>query len=180
MKLPWTKKEETLLKISKEERKVSTVVYAYVVADMFHIGHLKALEQAKALGGYLIVGVLTDEATETYKRQPIIPFEQRMEIIKHCDYVDEVVIQTDVDPTENLKRIKPDILVHGDDWHEDFPGAKYMRKIGKKAIRTEYMKGQSTTKIMNKIRVRQWVRPHTLRPKGTKVDNITVGVTNEG
>ena len=156
------------LKITKEERKVSTVVYAYQVADLFHIGHLKALEQAKALGDYLIVGILTDDATAEYKRQPIIPFAQRMEIVKHCDYVDEVVEQTNVDPTENLKKIKPDIVVHGDDWGEDFLGAKYMRSIGKKAIRTKYCNDQSSSNIINTIRVRSWARPHTMRPKGVK------------
>ena len=78
--------------------------------------------------------------------------------------------QTELDPTENLKRIRPDVLTHSHLVGEDFPGEKYMRKIGKKSIRTEYTKGISTTKIMNKIKARQWVRPHTLRPKGTKTE----------
>lgn len=126
-------------------------VYAYVAGDLLHIGHLRALQQAKDLGDYLIVGVITDEGISAYKRRPIIPFEERIELVANFKCVDEVVKQESVDPTKNLKRIKPDILVHGDDWHENFPGAKYMRSIEKKAVLTKYYQGQSTTKIIKKI-----------------------------
>ena len=128
------------------------VIYAYVVGDLLHIGHLRALQQAKALGDYLIVGVLTDDAVEAYKRMPVIPFEERIELVRNLKCVDWVVAQTDVDPTENLIRYEPDILVHGDDWGEDFPGAKYMREHGKEARRTKYYKGQSTTDIIKRIK----------------------------
>lgn len=130
------------------------VVYTYVVGDLFHIGHLKCLQQAKALGDSLIVGVLTDEAVATYKRTPIIPFEERIEIVRNIKCVDFAVMQDDLDPTETLKRIallQPDIIVHGDDWGENFPGAEYMRSIGKQAIRTKYYPHQSTTKIVEGI-----------------------------
>jgi len=126
-------------------------IYAYVVADLLHLGHLRALQQAKALGGYLIVGVLTDEAVIAYKRWPIIPFEERLELVANLKCVDEVMRQDTLDPTENLKKLDVDIVVHGDDWDEDFPGAAYMRSIGKKAIRTTYYKGQSTTQIIDRI-----------------------------
>ena len=130
-----------------------TVIYAYVVGDLLHIGHLRCLQQAKALGDYLIVGVLTDIATEAYKRKPIIPFEERLELVKNLKCVDEVVKQDGVDPAETIKKLDtvPDILVHGDDWGEDFPGAGYMRSIGKEAIQTKYYKGQSTTLIIEKV-----------------------------
>lgn len=152
----------------------SIKVYAYVVGDLLHVGHLRALQQAKALGDYLIVGVLTDEAVWEYKRQPIISFEQRIELVKNLKCVDEVMEQTELDPTENLKKIKPDIVVHGDDWDEDFPGAEYMRSIGKQAIRTKYCSETSTSEIISKVRVRQWSRQHTLRPKGAKVEKTEV------
>ena len=128
------------------------VVYAYVVADLLHVGHLRALQQAKALGGYLIVGVLTDKATAAYKRLPIIPFEERMELVASLKCVDKVMRQDSVDQTENLKRLDVDIVVHGDDWDENFPGADYMRSIDKKAVRTKYYPKQSTTMIMGKIK----------------------------
>ena len=127
-------------------------VYAYVVGDLLHIGQLKALQQARALGDELIVGVLTDEAVIAYKRKPVIPFEERMELVASLKCVDDVVQQDNVDPTENLRVLDADIVVHGDDWGEDFPGAEYMRLIGKQAIRTKYYNKQSTTKIIGKIK----------------------------
>ena len=136
-------------------------VYAYVAGDLWHVGHKSAMHQAKALGDYLIVGVLTDEAIAAYKRWPVIPLEERMELVEDCKAVDEVIRQNDVDPTENLKSLDVDIVVHGDDWDENFPGAGYMRSIGKQAILTRYHPGQSTTKIIEKIRggtqIEKWI-----------------------
>jgi rfaE bifunctional protein nucleotidyltransferase chain/domain len=152
-----------------EDKVADKVVYAYVVGDLWHVGHKRAMHQAKALGDYLIVGVLTDEAVWAYKRQPVIPFKQRMEIVEDCKAVDEVVEQTELDPTENLKKIQPDIIVHGDDWDENFPGAEYMRSIGKEAVLTKYDNEQSSSNIISKIRVRNWARRHTLMPKGAKL-----------
>lgn len=129
------------------------IVYAYAVCDLFHYGHLRFLEQAKSLGDWLIVGVLTDEATNAYKRKPIIPFEERIEIVKRNEYVDRVVPQYALDPTENLKQLKDvDIVVHGDDWDENFPGSAYIKSIGKKAVRVPYYPYQTTTKIITKIK----------------------------
>ena len=133
------------------------VVYTYVVADLLHIGHLRCLQQAKALGDYLIVGVLTDEATAAYKRVPIIPFEERMELVSALKCVDEVIRQSSLDPTENIVKIKPNIVTHSHNENEKFPGADVealMRKLGRKAIRTNYYHGTSTTEIMKRIRER--------------------------
>jgi len=135
-------------------------IYAYVVADLLHLGHLKALQQAKALGDYLIVGVLTDEAVVAYKRWPVIPFEERLELVANLKCVDETVRQDTLDPIGNLKKLDVDIVVHGDDWDEDFPGAAYMRSIGKKAIRTAYYQGQSTTKIIERIQSNAFHKLH--------------------
>jgi len=134
-------------------RNGKVVVYASLVADLLHIGHLKLLEQAKALGDYLIVGVVTDDGCKAYKRKPIIPYAERVEMIKAIKYVDEVVSQGDQDPTGNLKADPSvDILVHADDWDDDYPAFEYMRSIGKRAVRVKYYKSQSTTKIIEKIR----------------------------
>lgn len=127
------------------------IIYSYVVCDLIHRGHLRALQQAKALGNYLIVGILTDEAVVAYKRWPIIPFEERAEMVANLKCVDRVMKQEALDPTENLKKLNADILTHSHQEGEDFPGADYMASAGKKAIRTEYYPGQSTTKIIRKI-----------------------------
>ena len=131
---------------------MAVTVYAYVVGDLLHIGHLRALQQARALGDYLVVGVLTDEAVMAYKRKPIIPFRERLELVFNLKCVDSVIKQESVDPTENLKMLPwVDIVVHGDDWSEDFPGAAYMRSVGRGAVRTKYYPHQSTTKIIESI-----------------------------
>lgn len=132
------------------------IVYAYVVGDLWHIGHKRFLQQAKALGNYLIVGVLTDEAVIAYKREPIIPYEERIELIADSKQVDEVIRQDDVNPTENLKKIKPDILVHAHYLNENpihwQQGCAYMESIGKQSIRLNYYPGQSTTQIIERIK----------------------------
>ena len=127
-------------------------VYAYVAGDLLHIGHLRALQQAKALGDHLTIGVITDKGITAYKREPVIPFAERIVLIANLKCVDVAMQQNSVDPTENLKRLGDmDILAHGDDWDENFPGAAYMRSVGKKVILVSYYKGQSTTDIIERI-----------------------------
>jgi len=140
--------------------KGKTKVYTYVAGDLPHRGHKRALEQAKALGDYLIVGVITDKGIAQYKHEPVMSLDERMELIKAWWFVDEVVAQEELDPVPNLIKYKPDILTHGDDWEEDFPGARYMRSIGKKAIRTHYYKGQSTSKIIERIKNSDFHKTH--------------------
>lgn len=91
--------------------------YTTGVYDMFHIGHLNILKHAKEQCEYLIVGVSTDQLVEAYKqKKPIIPFEERMEIVKAIKYVDEVVPQTSLDKFEAWKKLHFEAVFHGDDW----------------------------------------------------------------
>lgn len=129
-------------------------VYTYAVADLLHKGHRLAFKQAKALGDYLIVGILTDEATAEYKRWPIIPFQERMEAVADLRYVDEVVQQDSLDPCENVSKYKPDILTHSHSANEKFPGNDvegFAEKMGIKLVRTEYYLGLSTTDLILRV-----------------------------
>jgi len=92
-------------------------VYMAFSTDILHSGHLNILEKASQLGE-LTVGVLSDEAIASYKRYPLMNLEQRMKIISSLKMVDNVVVQRDLDYTENLRKLKPDYVVHGDDWRE--------------------------------------------------------------
>ena len=92
------------------EQKKETVVYTYGVFDLLHVGHLQLLQEAKALGTKLIVGLFTDEVSKGFKRQPIIPLDQRIEMLKALRFVDEVVSQDELAPDTNLKKYKPDIV----------------------------------------------------------------------
>lgn len=92
-------------------------VYIAISADILHHGHINLIKNA-AEYGKLIVGVLTDEAVATYKRFPVIEFEERKFIIENISGVSEVVPQNTLDYTDNLKKYKPDYVFHGDDWKE--------------------------------------------------------------
>ena len=121
-----------------------------MVADMFHIGHLKALQNAKRQGSYLIVGVLTDKACMEKKERPIVSYEERKAVLKSIGIVDQIVIQHDYSPLNNVKRIKPDILMECNT-HVEFPANDYVESYGGKVVVTKYYKPQSSTKIKNKI-----------------------------
>ena len=93
------------------------VGYTTGVFDMFHIGHLNILERAKEQCEYLIVGVSTDDLVKTYKHKtPIIPFEERIKIVKAIRYVDEVVPQMTMDKMAAWKEHHFDAMFHGSDW----------------------------------------------------------------
>lgn len=94
-----------------------SVGYTTGVFDLFHVGHLNILRQAKAQCEYLIVGVSTDELVEDYKNKtPIIPFEQRMAIVGAIRYVDQVVPQTTMDKFAAWENLHFNAMFHGDDW----------------------------------------------------------------
>lgn len=91
--------------------------YTTGVFDLFHIGHLNILRRAKEQCDYLIVGVSTDDCVRAYKNKtPVIPFEQRVEIVKAIKYVDEVVPQTTMNKMSAWEELKFDALFHGSDW----------------------------------------------------------------
>lgn len=90
-------------------------VYTCFNTDIVHEGHLNIVNEAKKYG-YVIVGVMTDEAMVQFDRFPTVPFEQRYEMVKQIPGIDEVVIQKEVSYINNLKIIKPEYVIHGDNW----------------------------------------------------------------
>lgn len=91
--------------------------YTTGVFDLFHIGHLNILRNAKEQCEFLVVGVSTDELVIEYKnRIPIIPFQERKAIIEAIKYVDLVVPQTNMDKISACKDFNVDVVFHGDDW----------------------------------------------------------------
>jgi len=90
-------------------------VYLAMSADIIHHGHIKVINEAKKYGR-VIVGVLTDEVIASYKKVPLLPFEERKIIIENIKDVSEVVEQSSLNYTPNLLKYKPDYVIHGDDW----------------------------------------------------------------
>ena len=132
--------------------------YAFVVGDLLHYGHLNFFRQCKQYCNFLIVGIYTDELAMTYKRKPVIPFEQRIKLIEALEVVDMVVEVKQKDCTPMLKiltqkGLKISYLFHGDDW-KNVKGKKYIESISGKLVFIPYTKGISTTSIVNKIRWR--------------------------
>jgi len=133
------------------------IVYAYLVADLLHIGHLHALENAKVIAGedgILIAGILTDSATEEKKPRPTIPFEERIRMIRALECVDLAVMQDTYSPLKNIKKIKPNILMESDSHAtKDLAETKEVcEKINCKIMMMPYYKVQSSTAIKEVIR----------------------------
>lgn len=102
------------------ERSQGGVVYTAGVFDCFHIGHLNLLRNARDLGERLIVAVSTDELVSSYKdRTPLVPFEERIEIVRAIRWVDEAVPQTDRDKFLAWEQLRFDVWAIGDDWYGD-------------------------------------------------------------
>ncbi len=129
--------------VNIEKEKVKIIVYSFVVADLFHYGHLQVLEKANELGNYHICGILTDKAVLEYKDKPTTSFEERKAIISNLRCVDMVIAQTTKDTTENLKKIHEQfpnskiILVHGSNW-DKIPGEEFVKEIGGETIKLPY------------------------------------------
>ena len=100
-------------------------VYIAMSADIIHHGHINIIKEGRKLGN-VIVGILTDEVIASYKRFPLLNFEQRKEIISNIAGVSKVIKQDTLDYTPNLLAIRPDYVVHGDDWREG--PQKHIRK----------------------------------------------------
>lgn len=127
------------------------LVYAYVCGDILHEGHLLQLENAKALGDKLIVGVLTDEAVMEKKPKPIISFAQRLRLVQSVGVVDCVVPQHKYSPITNVKNLGVDILMES----ASHLGNKYLddlKDLDVRVVMTPYYPGQSSTDIKNKIK----------------------------
>lgn len=132
--------------------------YTTGVYDLFHIGHLNLLKNAKGLCDKLIVGVSTDELVMEYKnKKPVIPFEERIEIIRNIKYVDAAVPQETRDKFSSWEKLKFDIMFVGDDWYNS-PKWKELEQqfnsVGVRIVFFPYTKGTSST-LINQILIKE-------------------------
>ncbi|WP_394218338.1 adenylyltransferase/cytidyltransferase family protein [Halobacillus trueperi] len=131
--------------------------YTTGVFDLFHVGHLNILKRAKEQCDYLIVGVSTDDLVEKYKNKtPVIPFEDRREIVEGIKYVDQVVPQVDRDKYGAWELLNFDAMFVGDDWKGDPLFMKLERefaKVGVEIVYFPYTKGVSSTSVKEKMKV---------------------------
>lgn len=125
-----------------------TVVYTSGTFDMLHINHLRLIEYARGLGDILIVGVNTDELVASYKSTPMIPFEDRIALMRAIKGPDLVVPQHSLDHRDKVKKLKFDVFVVGDDWVGKYD---YLEEQGVTVVYTPYGKGCSSTILKQKI-----------------------------
>ena len=92
-------------------------VYVAMCGDLIHPGHINIIKEASKRGE-VIIGLLTDEAITSYKRAPVMTFEERKIVIESFKPVKQVIPQISLDYRDNLKKIRPDVVMHGDDWKE--------------------------------------------------------------
>lgn len=129
--------------------------YTAGVYDLFHIGHLNLLKNARGMCDKLVVGVTTDDLV-TYKgKRAMIPFEDRIEIVRSIKYVDAAVPQGDMDKLSMCRKIGATIMFVGDDWYGTEKWRDYERSFNEAGIRIVYFpytKGVSSTIISDTLR----------------------------
>lgn len=148
--------------------------YTAGVYDLFHVGHLTLLKNAKAMCDKLVVGVTVDELVEYKGKRAMIPYSDRAEIVRSIKYVDAVVPQYDMDKLTMCKKLGASYLFVGDDWYGTEKWNKYeeeFEKFGIKIIYFPYTRGISTTKITKAL---QNVRGWTVEQDGKIEDHLNL------
>lgn len=160
-----------------KEKKELIIGYTAGVYDLFHIGHLNLLKNAKGMCDKLIVGVTVDELVQYKGKNAMIPYEDRAEIVRSIKYVDAVIPQKDMDKLTMCKKLGASYLFVGDDWYGTDKWNKYEEEFAKEGIKIiyfPYTEGISSTKINEALKkVRGW----TQIPKKKKI-NIENGDDN--
>jgi D-beta-D-heptose 7-phosphate kinase/D-beta-D-heptose 1-phosphate adenosyltransferase len=147
--------EKLIVRFAPGKRNGKRVVFTNGCFDLLHPGHIKLLEAARALGDVLIVGINSDESVRTLKGpgRPVIPENERAEILANLECVDAVVIFDELTPQSTVAALLPDVLVKGGDWPgNQIVGREQVEAAGGKVVLIDVVRGYSTTEILHKIR----------------------------
>ena len=135
-------------------RRGGKVVFTNGCFDILHAGHVQYLKEAKSLGDILIVGINSDSSVKAIKgeKRPIIPQDERVEVLSALECVDYVVLFDDPTPLRLIEEIGPDVLVKGEDWERDkIVGKEVVERRGGEVKRVPLKEGVSTTGIIERI-----------------------------
>jgi rfaE bifunctional protein nucleotidyltransferase chain/domain len=147
----WSELTEKL----KPFRGKKKIVFTNGCFDWLHVGHVRYLQEARALGDILVIGINTDESVSRLKgpTRPVQNEEDRAEILAALGCVDFTTLFAEETPYELIKAIKPDILVKGGDWKPDqIVGADLVQASGGKVLSLQFIAGKSTTSLINKAK----------------------------
>lgn len=143
-----------LKKILVRQKPAQRIVFTNGCFDILHLGHIQYLEQAKAKGDLLVVGLNSDASVKRLKgkTRPILPQQDRARILAALACVDYVVLFEEDTPLNIIRTIEPDVLVKGGDWSpESIVGSEIVRKKGGYVLTIPYLPKRSTTAIIEKI-----------------------------
>ena len=129
--------------------------YTSGVYDLFHIGHLNLLKNAKGLCDKLIVGVSVDDLVAYKHKRAVIPFEERLEIVRSIKYVDAAIPQDDLDKFKMWEKLHFDVLFVGDDWFKNERWNEMQKKfeeVGVRVVYFPYTQGTSSTILNDTLR----------------------------
>ena len=130
------------------------VVFTNGCFDLIHRGHIRYLEQARALGDFLVVAVNSDASVRQLKGagRPVVPADQRAEVLAALAAVDLALIFDDLEPGRVIRSVRPDVLGKGGDWSVDrIVGADFVRSIGGRVRSLPYVKGTSTSALIRRL-----------------------------
>jgi len=149
-------KDDAIALVQQARGSGKTIVFTNGVFDILHPGHVRYLRDARALGDLLVVGINSDRSVRTLGKapdRPIIPEQERAEILEALAAVDAVVVFDEETPHEIVSALQPDILVKGADWGEtNIVGRDVVEARGGRVVRMPLAQGYSTTSILNRIR----------------------------
>ncbi|MEN6321499.1 MAG: D-glycero-beta-D-manno-heptose 1-phosphate adenylyltransferase [Syntrophaceae bacterium] len=148
-------REELKRIIDRHRKEGKRIVFTNGCFDILHVGHTRYLTEAKKQGDVLILGLNSDESVRSLKgkERPLIPENERADVIAALESVNYVTIFHELTPLELIEYLKPDIIVKGGDWkEEDVVGRESVAKWGGRVIIIPEVKGSSTTNIIEKIK----------------------------
>jgi rfaE bifunctional protein nucleotidyltransferase chain/domain len=147
--------EQAIVRFGRNKRNGRRIVFTNGCFDLLHPGHIQLLEQARALGDVLIVGLNSDESVRQLEGagRPVLPERERAEILAALEAVDAVVIFDQLTPHEVIAGLLPDVLVKGGDWPGDqIVGRAQVEAAGGRVVSVPVVHGYSTTEVLRKIR----------------------------
>lgn len=147
--------DELIVRFGREKRNGKRVVFTNGGFDLLHPGHIHSLEKARSFGDVLVVGINSDESIRALKGEgrPLIPQQERAEILASLECVDAVVIFEEFTPQRVIAALLPDVLVKGSDWPSNqIVGREEVEAVGGKVVLVDNAPGYSTTGLIQKIR----------------------------
>lgn len=143
--------------ITERKNRGEKIVFTNGCFDLLHVGHVRYLREARSCGDYLVIGLNSDRSIQSIKgeKRPILPQEQRAEVLAALEFVDLVVIFDELDPLPLISLVQPDVLVKGADWeYDEIIGREVVEQGGGRVVRISLVPDMSTTTIINLIRSR--------------------------